>query len=201
MTRWYQEKKRDYYYREAKKQGYRARSSFKLIQINERYHILKKGGTFIDLGASPGGWSQVASQYGRVIAVDILPMKPLDNVIFIQGDITSEETIKKIKEYISEADAVISDASPNISGNYTMDQARSVWICENALKIAEEFLKEGGNFLCKIFEGEDYPYFLNKVRKKFRMVKPHSPKASRKKSSEKYIVAKGYIKDAMMRAP
>ena len=195
MTRWYQEKKRDHYYKEAKKQGYRARSSFKLIQINNRYRVLKKGGTFIDLGASPGGWSQVAARYGKVVAVDLLPMQPLDNVIFIQGDITKEETIEKIKEHVSEVDAVISDASPNISGNYTMDQARSVWICENALKIAEEFLKGGGNFVCKIFEGEDYPSFLNKVRQKFRMVKPHAPKASRKKSSEIYIVAKGYIKE------
>ena len=200
MTRWYQERKRDYYYKEAKKQGYRARSSFKLIQINQRYRILKKGGIFIDLGASPGGWSQVASRYGKVIAVDILPMKPLENVIFIQGDITKEETIDEIKQHVNKVDAVISDASPNISGNYTMDQAKSVWICENALKIATIFLKEGGNFLCKIFEGEDYPQFLNKVKQRFKMVKPHAPRASRKKSSEIYIVAKGF-NAAMRRAP
>ena len=193
MTRWYRERKRDYYYKEAKKQGYRARSSFKLIQINNRYGILKKGGVFIDLGASPGGWSQMAARYGKVIAIDIQPMQPLDNVIFIQGDLTKEETIEKIRQIVSKVDAVISDASPNISGNYTLDQAKSVWLCENALKIAEEFLKHGGNFLCKIFEGEDYPQFLQKVREKFRMVKPHAPQASRKQSSEIYIVAKGYI--------
>ncbi len=193
MTRWYRERKQDYYYREAKKVGFRARSSFKLIQIQNRYGVLRKGGTFIDLGASPGGWSQIASRYGKVIAIDLKPMQEIKNVIFLQGDITSEDTIKKLKEIVEKVDVVISDASPNISGNYTMDQARSVWLCENALKIAEEFLKQGGNFLCKIFEGEDYPEFLEKVKKNFRMVKPHAPKASRKQSSEIYIVAKGFI--------
>ena len=193
MTRWYSERKKDHYYKEAKKQGYRARSAFKLLQIQNRYRVLKKGCVVIDLGASPGGWSQVAARYAStVIAVDLQPMKPLDKVIFVKGDITKEETIEKISQHVSEADAVISDASPNITGNYTMDQARSVWLCENALKIAEHFLKEGGNFVCKIFEGEDYPAFLEKVKKKFRMVKAHSPKASRKQSSEIYIIAKGF---------
>ncbi len=195
MTRWYAERKQDYYYKEAKKKGYRARSAFKLIQIQNRYRILKKGCIVIDLGASPGGWSQVASKYAsKVIAVDLQPMQPLEKVIFLKGDMTKDETIEKIKEYVKEkeVDVVISDASPNITGNYDLDQARSVWLCQNALKIAKKFLKEGGNFVCKIFEGEDYPNFLHEVRKNFRMVKPHCPKASRKKSSEIYIIAKGY---------
>lgn len=193
MSKWIAERKKDYYYKEAKKHGYRARSAFKLIQINKRYKILKKGGVIIDLGASPGGWSQVASRYAdRIIAVDTQPMQPIENVVFIQGDITDEETIEKIKEKVEKVDAVISDASPNISGHYTLDQAKSVWLCQNALKIAKEFLKEGGNFICKIFEGEDYPEFLQEVKKYFRMVKPHSPQASRKKSSEIYIIAKGF---------
>lgn len=193
MTRWYAERKKDYYYKEAKKQGYRARSAFKLIQIQNRYKLIRKGAVVIDLGASPGGWSQVAAKYaGRVIAVDLQQMPPLEKVEFIQGDITKDDIIEKIRKHVDEVDVVISDASPNISGNYSMDQARSVWLCQNALKIAKEFLKENGNFLCKIFEGEDYPEFLNEVRKHFRMVKPHVPKASRKQSSEIYIVAKGY---------
>ncbi|MCD6481649.1 MAG: RlmE family RNA methyltransferase [Thermoplasmata archaeon] len=195
MTRWYSERKRDHYYKEAKRQGYRARSAFKLLQIQKRYGILKKGGVVIDLGASPGGWSQIAARYASmVIAVDLQPMKSIEGVVFIQGDMTEEETLNKIRSYASEVDAVISDASPNISGNYTMDQARSVWLCQNALKIAKEFLREGGNFLCKIFEGEDYPEFLQEVRQNFRMVKPHAPQASRKQSSEIYIVAKGFRK-------
>ncbi|KAA0011657.1 MAG: RlmE family RNA methyltransferase [Thermoplasmata archaeon] len=195
MTRWYAERKRDYYYKEAKKHGYRARSAFKLLQIHRRYNILKKNGIVIDLGASPGGWSQVASKFAsKVIAVDLQPMQPIENVIFIQGDITEDSTIEKIKEHVEEADAVISDASPNISGNYTLDQARSIWICQHALKIAKEFLREGGNFVCKVFEGEDYPEFLKDVKRCFRMVKSHAPQASRKKSSEIYVVAKGYTK-------
>jgi len=193
MTRWYAEKKRDYYYKEAKKQGYRARSAFKLIQIQNRYRVIRKGDIVIDLGASPGGWSQVAAKYASlVIAIDLQPMKPLDKVFFIKGDITKEETLEKIRRHISKADVVISDASPNITGNYSLDQARSVWLCQNALKIAKEFLREGGNFVCKIFEGEDYPEFLKEVRKNFRMVKAYCPQASRKKSSEIYIIAKGY---------
>lgn len=197
MSKWVSERKKDYYYKEAKKHGYRARSAFKLIQINRRYRVLKKGGIVIDLGASPGGWSQVASRYANmVIAVDTQPMQPIENVVFIQGDITDEETIEKIREKVEKVDAVISDASPNISGHYTLDQAKSVWLCQNALKIAREFLREGGNFICKIFEGEDYPEFLGEVKKYFRMVKPHSPQASRKKSSEIYIIAKGFKRKA-----
>ncbi|HEC76465.1 MAG TPA: RlmE family RNA methyltransferase [Thermoplasmatales archaeon] len=193
MSRWTAERKKDYYYKEAKKHGYRARSAFKLIQINKRYGVLKKGGIVIDLGSSPGGWSQIASRYAsKVIAVDTQPMQPIEKVVFIQGDITDEETVEKIKEKVEKVDVVISDASPNISGHYTLDQAKSVWLCQNALKIAKEFLREGGNFICKIFEGEDYPEFLQEVKKYFRMVKPHTPKASRKKSSEIYIVAKGF---------
>jgi len=193
MTKWHVERKKDYYYKEAKKQGYRARSAFKLIQIQNRYKIIRKGAVVIDLGASPGGWSQVAAKYAsKVIAVDLQQMPPLEGVEFIQGDITKKDIIEKIGKYVDKVDVVISDASPNISGNYSMDQARSVWLCQNALKIAKEFLKENGNFLCKIFEGEDYPEFLNEVKKLFKMVKPHAPKASRKQSSEIYIVAKGY---------
>ena len=193
MTRWYAERKRDYYYKEAKKQGYRARSAFKLIQIQERYRIFRKGDIVIDLGASPGGWSQVAVKYASlVIAVDLQPMKPLENVVFIKGDITKDETVEEIRKHTEYADVVISDASPNITGNYSLDQARSIWLCYNALKIAKEFLKEGGNFVCKAFEGEDYPEFLKEVRKNFRMVKAHSPKASRKQSSEIYVIAKGF---------
>ncbi len=193
MSRWSEQRKQDHYYREAKKRGFRARSSFKLIQLHKRYGIFKHGVTVIDLGASPGGWSQIAAQYAdRVIAVDIHPMQPLERVVFLQGDITEKETLEKIRNHITYADVVISDASPNISGHYTMDQARSVWLCEHALAIAEATLREGGTFVCKIFEGEDYPAFFQKVRKRFRMVKPHAPKASRKKSSEIYIVAKGF---------
>ena len=193
MTQWNRQHKQDHYYKQAKKHGYRARSSFKLIQIHKRYGIFKQGDIVIDLGASPGGWSQIASKYAeRVVAIDLVPFEPIEKVDFIYGDITKKETLEKISGYVTKADVVLSDASPNISGHYSMDQARSIWLCENALTIALQFLKTNGTFLCKIFEGEDYNEFLNEVKANFNMVKPHAPKATRKKSSEKYIVAKGF---------
>ncbi len=192
--KWIVERKRDHYYKEAKKQGYRARSAFKLIQINNRYHIFKKGNVIVDLGASPGGWSQVASKYGKVIAIDIKKMIPIEGVEFIEGDITDENTISKIKEIASEVDVLLSDAPPSLSGKYEMDQARSVLLCENAFKIARELLKKNGNFVCKIFEGSDFKEFLEEIKKCFNIVKLHRPQATRKASSEIYIVAKGFKK-------
>jgi len=192
-TRWYRERKKEYYYRSAKKEGYRARSAYKLLQIQKRYRIIRRGNLILDLGASPGGWSQVAVQRGaKVIAVDKEYMEPIEGVHFIQGDITKESTVQKIKEKAEKVDAVISDISPNISGNYTLDQARSIWLSENALNIAQETLKENGRFVCKVFVGEDYPEFLEKVKKNFRMVKAFSPQASRKSSSEIYIIGIGF---------
>lgn len=192
-TRWYRERKKEYYYRTAKKEGYRARSAYKLLQIQKRYRIIRKGNIVIDLGAAPGGWSQVAVQRGaKVIAVDKDYMEPIEGVHFIQGDITEKSTIQRIKEKAEKADVVISDISPNISGNYTMDQARSIWLAENALNIAMETLNENGRFVCKVFVGEDYPDFLKKIKGNFRMVKAFSPQASRKSSSEMYIIAIGF---------
>lgn len=194
MEQWNKQKRKDYYYKQAKKQGYRARSSYKLIQIHNRYGLFKNGDIVIDLGAAPGGWCQVAAKYAKkIIAIDIDSFDPIDNVIQINGDITKKETVEKINEYISKADIVLSDASPNISGHYSMDQARSIWLCQNALTIAIRYLRLGGSFICKIFEGEDYHEFLDTVKDNFMMVKPHAPKATRKKSSEKYIVAKGFV--------
>jgi len=192
-TRWYRELKREYYYRSAKSEGYRARSAYKLLQINNRYHIIRRGDTVIDLGAAPGGWSQVAVKLGaKVFAVDIQQMEPIKGVTFIHGDITEEETLKKLEEEAGEANAVISDISPNLSGHYVMDQARSVWLSTNALNVARRLLAKHGNFLCKVFVGEDYPQFVEEVKKSFNMVKPHSPQASRKRSSEIYILAKNF---------
>jgi len=192
-SRWYRELKHEHYYRSAKSEGYRARSAYKLLQINKRYHIIRRGDTVIDLGAAPGGWSQVAAKMGaRVIAVDIQQMEPIEGVIFIHGDITDEKTLERIEQEAGEVDAVISDMSPNLSGHYVMDQARSVWLSTNALNVARRLLVEHGNFLCKVFVGEDYPPFFEEVKKYFNMVKPHSPQASRKRSSEIYIVAKNF---------
>ena len=198
---WVLEKKRDYYYRMAKRENYRSRASYKLKQINEKFHIIKTGNSVIDLGSAPGGWSQVAVELtgdtGTVISIDIDPMKPIKGVKFIQGDMLLPETIEKIEAVIEEkVNAVISDMSPNISGHYSYDQVRSVELAEMALHTAEKLLRPGGNFVAKVFQGEMFPDFLKEARKKFRMVKVHSPKASRAASSEVYVVCKGYKTDA-----
>jgi len=200
MTRWYQEKKTEHFYKEAKRVGYRARSAFKLKEIQNRFDIFSKEDIVVDLGAAPGGWSQVAKEFvgeqGTVIGADILPIKPLDNVQFIQGDITNNETVEEFKHIMKDtkADVVLSDMSPDISGNYSVDQARSAWLCEHALEVAEKLLKLGGTFVCKIFEGENTLEFVDKVKRRFYIVKKFSPKASRKSSSEIYIIAKSLKK-------
>ena len=198
MTRWYSERKNEFYYQEAKKLGFRARSAFKLQQINNRFQLFSSGDVVIDLGSSPGGWSQVAAKIvgrnGNVIAVDISPMKQVPGVVFIQGDITVSETQEKICSMVPSggADAVISDMSPNISGAYSIDQARSVWLCHQALMMAEKVLKKGGCFVCKVFEGEDTEELFGLVKQMFQIAKKFSPQASRKSSSELYIVGKKF---------
>lgn len=196
MTRWYTETKKEHFYKEAKRVGYRARSAFKLKQIQKKFNILQKGDMVVDLGAAPGGWSQVAheivGEQGIVIGVDISPVKPITGVTFLQGDLTEDSTIQKIRQTVgnSKADVILSDMSPNISGNYSVDHARSIYLCSHSLKLAEILLKPGGNFICKVFAGEDLQDFIIKTRQKFKTVKQFSPSASRKSSSEIYIIAK-----------
>jgi len=198
MTRWYTEKKKEHFYKEAKRVGYRARSAFKLKQIQNKFKLLNKGGIVIDLGAAPGGWSQVAKEIvgekGKVVGIDLLQINPINDITFLQGDMTEETSIHKIISLMDnkKADVVLSDMSPDISGNYSVDQARSVFLCEQALKTVEHILKSGGNFVCKVFVGEDLQNFIQKLNKKFNTVKRFSPSASRKSSSEIYIVAKNF---------
>ena len=196
MTRWYIEKKREHYYKEAKKFGYRSRSAFKLKQIQKKFKLINPGDIVIDLGAAPGGWSQIGKELvgdkGRVIGIDLLPIQPIENIIFLTGDLTKNSTLVKIKETIQnqQVDVVLSDMSPNISGNYSVDQARSIYLCEKALKTVDMLLKKNGHFLCKIFEGENIKEFIDQINKKFKIVKIFSPPSSRKSSSEVYIIAK-----------
>ena len=189
-------KKQEYYYRISKQKGYRARSAFKLLQIQKKYHVLKKGDNVIDLGAAPGGWSQVTKEIigdGKVIAVDKERFDPLPGILFIEGDITKRATIDKIKQEIQNSiDVVISDLSPNISGNYSVDHAKSVWLCLYALDIAQNVLKKNGCFICKIFEGESLQDFIDEVTKRFNQIKIFTPKATRKHSSETYLIVKGF---------
>lgn len=196
MTRWYSEKKKEYFYNTAKQVGYRARSAFKLKQIQEKFEILKVGNIVVDLGAAPGGWSQVAkeivSEKGTVIGIDLSPIRPIKGITFLQGDMTKEASLEELITIIGDkkADVVLSDMSPDISGNYSVDHARSIYLGEQALITAETLLKPGGNFLYKVFSGEELHDFIQKVKDKFRTVKQFSPPASRKTSSEVYVIAK-----------
>jgi 23S rRNA (uridine2552-2'-O)-methyltransferase len=200
MTRWYSEKKKEHFYKEAKRVGYRARSSFKLLQIQNKFNVIKKGDTVIDLGAAPGGWSQVAKEIvgdtGTVIGIDLSPISPLSNVTFLQADMTRQSSLDELKKILENktVDVVISDMSPDISGNYSVDHARSVHLSKQALNAAENLLKLNGNFVCKVFSGEDLENFIKSVNKKFQVVKRYFPPASRKSSSEIYVIAKFFRK-------
>ncbi len=195
--RWLNERRQDFYYRKAKKLNYRSRASFKLHQINERFDIFKPGMSVVDLGAAPGGWLQIAKERvgpnGKVVGVDLQHIAPLEGVSTIKGDITKQETVEELRSLLGgNADVVISDMSPNISGNYSIDHARSVDLCTHALNFARQTLRPGGSLVMKIFEGDMINAFLKDVRSSFTSVKLHSPKASRSQSSEIYIVAKGF---------
>ncbi len=196
--KWLRKRRKDPYYKKAKREGYRSRASYKLKQINNRFDLVRKGHTIIELGSSPGGWTQVLCELvgdrGKVIAIDRDPMPKVEGAAFILADAEEDETKKRVREELdgSKADLVVSDMSPNISGNYSMDQARSVALAQLTLDYAREFLKQGGGIVVKVFEGEDFHAFLKEVRDCFDFVKVHSPKASRKSSSEVYVVGKGY---------
>ena len=208
VDRWVRERKSDAFYKMAKRSGYRSRATFKLKQISARYGLLRKGFVVVDLGAAPGGWSQAALEFvgpsGAVVGVDLVRVAPLPPARFIRGDMTRRETLRSIKEEIRRAlalppdaptpgvDAVISDMSPNISGVYSVDQARSLVLASKALGAARGLLRPGGNFCTKVFEGEDFAGILKEVEGSFAFVKVHAPIASRKASSEVYIIAKGF---------
>ena len=187
--------RQDYYYWQAKKLGYRSRAAFKLLQMNRTFKLIREGDWVLDLGASPGGWSQVAVELGaKVVAVDINPMKPMEGVTFIRGDITKPETLKEIRKVREEFDVVLCDASPKISGKWTIDHLLSIDLARAAFNIAKRVLKDGGSFVVKIFQGEEIQNIFNEFKPFFRFRKFHSPKASRKGSAEIYFVGKGFKK-------
>ena len=196
---WARERRRDHYYRKAKREGYRSRASYKLMQLNERFRLFNAGDTVVELGASPGGWTQVLVEItgpgGMVVAVDMAPMRDIEGATFIKGDMTEPATLEAIRaalEGVGEANAVVSDMAPNISGNYTWDQARSVDLAERALETAVEILRPGGCFAAKVFAGIDLDRYLEMVGKWFMSVRVHRPAASRRASSEIYVIAKGF---------
>ncbi|MFH1210986.1 MAG: RlmE family RNA methyltransferase [archaeon] len=182
---------KDYYTRKSREEGYYARSVYKLKSLNKKYQIIKHGNRILDLGCSPGGWVQAALEIigkeGFVTGIDIDKVKvKAGNFRFIQGDIYNEELLKDVEK----VDVVLSDMAPKTSGIRDLDQARSTDLSRQALKIAKKKLKGNGNFVCKIFQGKEYPEFINEVRKEFGFVKTAKPEASKSGSKEMYVIGK-----------
>ena len=184
------------YVREARKQGYRSRAVFKLKEINDQYHLLRPGMIVVDLGAAPGGWSQMARPLlgpkGRVVALDILPMDALPDVDIITGDFREESVLRELESRIGEraVDLVLSDMAPNVSGIDSADQVGQLYLCELALEFARTHLKPSGDFLAKVFQGEGFEVYLKTLRAEFESVLIRKPKASRPRSREVYLLAR-----------
>jgi 23S rRNA (uridine2552-2'-O)-methyltransferase len=195
---WLREHFSDEFVKRAQAQGYRARSAFKLAEIDERDRLIKPGMTVVDLGAAPGGWSQYAARRvgksGRIIALDILPMEELEGVSFIQGDFTETEVYDALIASLNGevVDVVLSDMAPNMSGTKAVDQPRAMYLAELALGTASQLLKPSGSFLVKLFQGAGIDEYQRAVRSQFARVVVRKPKASRARSSEVYMLAQGF---------
>lgn len=196
--RWLKEHFDDQFVQKAQKKGLRSRAVFKLEEIQKRDKLIKKGQTVVDLGAAPGGWSQYVADYfngdGQIIACDILAMDPIAGVDFLQGDFREESVLDALLERIGgkNVDVVLSDMAPNMSGNGTVDQARSMYLVELVLDMCHQVLKPGGSFAVKVFQGQGFESFLKDVRAAFNDVKTRKPESSRARSREVYLVATDY---------
>jgi 23S rRNA (uridine2552-2'-O)-methyltransferase len=196
--KWLKEHFDDPYVKRAQQDGYRSRAVSKLLEIDQRDHLLKPGMTVVDLGAAPGGWSELAAQRvgstGRVFALDILPMEAVPGVTFLQGDFLQEAPYAALLEAIGDrpVDLVMSDMAPNISGMKAVDQPRAMYMAELALELARIVLKPGGDLLLKVFTGEGLDAFKLVLRDDFRQLFVRKPKASRPRSAEIYLLARGY---------
>jgi 23S rRNA (uridine2552-2'-O)-methyltransferase len=196
---WMHEHVTDRYVRQARQEGYRSRAAYKLLELARQDGLIRPGMTIVDLGAAPGGWSQVAAAVagpkGRVVAVDILDMLAVPGVTFIQGDFREDATLETLEQALGRqrVDLVLSDMAPNISGIGMVDQARAAHLAELALEFALKWLKPGGNFLVKTFQGEAYGDLRAALRRHFRQVLTRKPAASRSRSNEMYLLAKDLI--------
>ena len=194
--RWLAEHFDDPYVKLAQKKGLRSRSAFKLLELQDKYQLIRPDMIVVDLGAAPGGWCQVAQSLlgdnGRLIAMDILPMEPLPGVQFIQGDFTEDESLHAIEEALQgkRVDLVLSDLAPNMSGVTAIDQAKTMYLAKLALDFMRAQLKPGGDFLVKLFQGEGFDDFVLEVRSLFGQVRVRKPKASRPRSREVYLLAR-----------
>lgn len=197
-TRWLREHFTDEYVRRAQAEGYRSRAVYKLLEIQEKDRLLRPGATVVDLGAAPGGWSQLAARLvgprGAVIALDVLPIEPLVGVEFIQGDFRETAVLDGLLNVLNgrPVDLVISDMAPNTTGIKAVDQPRGMYLAELALDFARQCLRPGGDFLVKAFQGEGIDPFLGELRAAFAAVLPRKPKASRARSAERYWLARNY---------
>ena len=196
--RWRQRQERDIYVEQANRAGWRSRAVFKLEQIQAKERLLGSGTVCVDLGAAPGGWSQLAARLvgaaGRVVAVDLLPMEPIPGVDFLEGDFTAPEALQALRNLIGykPVDLVMSDMAPNISGNRVIDQPRTMALLDEALVFAREVLRPGGHFLAKAFQGEGIDGFRRELKTHFKVVKTLKPKASRPESREIYLLARSF---------
>lgn len=194
---WMHEHVNDEYVKRAQKEGYRARAAYKLLEIDDKDKLIKPGMTIVDLGATPGSWSQVVTQRlkgnGRIIALDILDMQPIKGVEFLQGDFREESILKQLEQMLNNklVDLVIADMAPNMSGIADVDQAGAIYLTELALDFSKTWLKPHGNFLVKVFIGAGFDELLHDMRQMFDKVVTRKPKASRDRSSEVYLLGLG----------
>lgn len=204
---WLDRQKKDFFVKQSKKDGYRSRAAYKLLEFQEKYCLLKSGMMVVDLGAAPGSWSQVAAGLvisknaiennklsGKLIAVDILPIEPIQNVDIIMGDFTTPEVFEKICSLImpKKADLILSDMAPNLSGIWAVDVPRAMYLAEVVMNLVKKLLKKDGNLLIKLFQGEGFDKYLVMLREYFAKVIVSKPKSSRAESREIYVLAKGY---------
>lgn len=196
--RWLNEHVNDHYVKESKKDGYRSRASYKLIELNKKDKLFRPGMRVVDLGAAPGGWCQVVSplvgETGTVLASDILPMDSIEGVDFVLGDFTEEAIFEQLLNVLDGklADVVISDMAPNMSGMAAIDQPRAMELIDLAVEFAELTLKSGGSLLMKVFQGQGFDELLKVLRRDYSAVVTRKPEASRARSKEVYLLAKGY---------
>jgi 23S rRNA (uridine2552-2'-O)-methyltransferase len=192
---------RDEYVQRAQREGYRSRAAYKLLEIQEKDRLLRPGLRVVDLGAAPGGWTQVAAkavgQNGQVVGLDLLPIAPVAGAVLIQGDFRDPEPLALLQSALDGAhvDLVLSDLAPNVSGMVAVDQPRAIYLCELALELCREMLNPNGALVVKVFQGEGFDTYLRDLRMAFRKVVSRKPKASREESREVYLVARGFRAD------
>ncbi len=197
-NQWLREHFDDIYVKRAQQEGYRSRAVYKLLEIDDKDRLLRPGINVVDLGAAPGGWSQIAAlrvgDHGRVFALDILPMDSIAGVDFIEGDFCDEAVMNDLLAFLAgrPINLVLSDMAPNISGMKAVDQPRAIYLVELALDLARKVLARGGDFLVKVFQGEGSDEYIRQLRQEFDKVVIRKPKASRPRSREVYVLARGY---------